>query len=577
MKLVVTSGRLSKRASRNLMVAIFFCALLAAWLAGCQGEPSPTQISPTATSLGELSATALPEIGETALFPALTPAISATDLPGEATPILEDTPYPSSDATLPSGSISPYPGVEAAPLAPSPYPGVQSTPTNPAYPVVQTTQFSSISTDTAYPQPLVSPSADIESLPTSDTKTPETAIAPDQTQTAERVIVPLGTPPAYGGTVTIWHSWSSSEAAALMQVVAAFQKSYPEVRFDLLVLPESDLLTRYEVESYNGGGPSLLIGPSDWTAYLIDRQLVENLTPYVSSVFSRTIFPAALGTGQYRDQLACLPLNLSGVLLYRNKQIIPEPADSLDELLAQATSATRAGKVGAYLDRGFSFSFAHLYGLGGRLVDDNGAPAFQEQDYRFSLAWIDLLRSFEQPGAYAFNDEKDTSLFKQNRAGYLIDGSWNLNTLANAIGAENLAIDPFPSIPQGYLSGYVKAESLYLNINTARISSADHLATLRFMGYLMTAPVQEYLAELGYIPSLLTARSADPLLLQAHAALARSTAYPPVLFSRDGAVLFIYQDTLNAALLDILYNAATPRPALERAFQDITQRLEALK
>ncbi len=207
----------------------------------------------------------------------------------------------------------------------------------------------------------------------------------------ERVSQPLGTAPVHGGTVTIWHAWSSERAEALLQIVAAFQKSFPDVRFDVLTLPETELRARYDAEVYNGGGPSLLIGPSDWTAYLVDRQLVEDLNPYISPAFRNSIFPAALGTGSYKDQLACLPLNLSGVLLYRNAQILPTPAVTMDELLTQAEAATRAGKVGAYLERGFEFSFAHLYGLGGQLLDENGAPVFQEQDYRYSLAWVELL------------------------------------------------------------------------------------------------------------------------------------------------------------------------------------------
>ena len=179
--------------------------------------------------------------------------------------------------------------------------------------------------------------------------------------------------------------------------------------------------------------------------------------------------------------------------------------------------------------------------------------------------------------ATTLNDELDTSLFKQNRAGYLIDSSWNLAALANAIGKQNLAVDAWPALPGGYLSGYVKAESLYLNVNTAGDSTENHLVTLQFMGYLMTVPVQEFLAEQGFIPSMPAAQPRDPLLAQAHAAFARGTAYPAVLLSKDGALRLIYQDILDAALVDVFKNGVAPRVALENALQDIEQRLEELK
>ncbi len=159
----------------------------------------------------------------------------------------------------------------------------------------------------------------------------------------------------------------------------------------------------------------------------------------------------------------------------------------------------------------------------------------------------------------------------------MIDGSWNLNALANAIGVQNLAVDPWPTTAQGQLSGYVKAECLYLNINTAELLPEDHLATLRFMGYLMTTPVQVYLAEQGLIPSLQAAEPRDPLLAQAYAALSGGTAYPAVLLSKEGALRPIYQDTLDAALVDIFERGVDPRTALEKALQSIQQRLQELK
>jgi ABC-type glycerol-3-phosphate transport system substrate-binding protein len=529
---------------------LLLCILLAACLFACQDQP-PAAL-PSATPTIPASPTTVPT--KPPMFPELTPTTSA--YPGLVEP-----------------ASTAYPGIEPLVVTEPAYPGVQPPDVNPAYPPVQATIVTQPPFATAYPQPLVTEPA----LSTPIVQIPALQPTPARTIVSAQVIVPLGTPPPYGGTVTLWHAWDPAQSAALMQVVAGFQKTYPDVRFDILVLPQADLLTRYDVEAYNGGGPSLLIGPSDWTAYLVDRALVEDLTPYVSEPFRQTIYPAALQTGLYQGQLACLPLNLSGALLYRNTLLLPEPADTVAEMLAQAEAATRAGSVGAYLERGFAFSFAHLYGLGGSLLDEQGAPAFQVEDYRYSLAWVELLQSFARPGAYAFNDEKDTSYFTQGRVGYLVDGSWNLPRLRAAVGAERLAIDPWPSLPGGSLSGYVKAESLYLNINTAANSELDHLATLRFMGFLMTVPVQEYLAAQGQIPSLVNAAPQDALLKQAHAAMAGGTAYPASLLGKDGAVRMIYQDTLDAALRDIFENGTPPRQALEKALADIQQRLEALK
>jgi ABC-type glycerol-3-phosphate transport system substrate-binding protein len=211
------------------------------------------------------------------------------------------------------------------------------------------------------------------------------------------------------------------------------------------------------------------------------------------------------------------------------------------------------------------------------LLDENGEPVFQNDNYRHSLAWVELLESFMRPGAASFNTEDDTDIFLQGRAGYIIDGSWNLNQLAEAIGSDNLAIDPWPTTAQGSLSGYVKSECIYLNVNTTALSPQDHLASLRFMGYLMTPQVQTYLAEVGLIPSARAAQPRLELQRQAMNAFLGGTAYPPALLSRDGALRPIYQDALNAALQDIFEEGAAPRSALENALQFIRQRLDELR
>jgi ABC-type glycerol-3-phosphate transport system substrate-binding protein len=165
----------------------------------------------------------------------------------------------------------------------------------------------------------------------------------------------------------------------------------------------------------------------------------------------------------------------------------------------------------------------------------------------------------------------------QGRAGYIVDGSWNLNALADAVGADNLVIDPWPMAQSGRLSGYVKAESIYLNVNTAELSADDHLASLHFMGYLMVPQVQTYLAEAGLIPSALAAQPRPVLRQQAMQALAGGTAYPAVLLSQDGALRPVYQDALNAALEAIFEQGVAPRSALENALQEINQRLDEIK
>ncbi len=62
------------------------------------------------------------------------------------------------------------------------------------------------------------------------------------------------------------------------------------------------------------------------------------------------------------------------------------------------------------------------------------------------------------------------------------------------------------------MSGWVESDSVFLNTNT---HDNDRFAALAFIGYLLDPNVQVRLAEVGHIPSVITAIPRDILLQQA--------------------------------------------------------------
>jgi arabinogalactan oligomer/maltooligosaccharide transport system substrate-binding protein len=367
------------------------------------------------------------------------------------------------------------------------------------------------------------------------------------------------------GSIVIWHSWDESEVNALWTVISAFQGMFPNIGFDLLYVPPDELKQQYEVAVARGSGPSVLLAPAEWGPDYYEKELVVDFTPYVNPDFLATLNPAGLASGQYQGALISIPYALRGVVLYRNTAIIPQPAATFDELISLAQAATHDGAVGAVLERSLFYSAAHLNGLGGQMMDASGNPAFNNL---LGLGWVGLLRSFEQAGVAVFNSNRDVQLFKQGKAGFIIDTSWNRGTLAAAIGAENLAIDPWPTFGNGHLSGFVQADSVYLNPNLAGDS---HTAALQFIGYLLAPEVQAVLAEVGHVPSGKTVSVRDPLVQQAMTALAGGTAYP-LLPEADA-----YWVPLEAALLDIFERGVDPATALQQAYDAVNTRLAEIR
>ncbi len=365
------------------------------------------------------------------------------------------------------------------------------------------------------------------------------------------------------GTVTLWHALKEGEIEGLNAAISAFQAKYPGVQFEVLFVPFDDLRGKFETAAATGGGPSMLIGAADWGPALYDAELTADLTPSMSAAFLSGINQAALASAQYKDAIVGLPLGLKGVVMYRNTSIVPEAAADFEDLIAKAQAATQGDVVGADLERGFFFAAAHLNALGGQLMTPEGDPAFNDEN---GVAWLTMLNRFSEAGPAEYYTDNDVNLFKAGKAGIIIDGTWNLSGLAEAIGEDNLAIDPWP---QG-MSGYVQNDNIYLSANA---EGNDKEATLAFMKFLLSPDAQKMMAEnnSGFIPAALGVEVPDRLRQEAVAAFEGGTAFPVI--PEMGA----YWGPMDTALKSVFDEGADPAEALQTAFDSITAAIADIR
>lgn len=356
------------------------------------------------------------------------------------------------------------------------------------------------------------------------------------------------------GNITLWHAWKETEIPALTKVIEAFQAKYPDVTFDVLYVPFDDLRGKFETATATGGGPTVLIGASDWGPALYDAELVADVSDMATEKFLDTINAAALGAVRYKDALIGLPQTIKGVVMFRNETIIADAPATFEDLVAAAKAATQGDVVGADLEYGFFFSAAHLNGVGGMLMDDKGDPMFNDAK---GVEWLNLLNSFKEAGPTEYYTDNDVNLFKAGKAGIVIDGSWNMTGLAEAIGADNLVIDPWPKT----LSGYVQTENIYLGANAA---GDDQTAAWKFMEFFLSTEAQAILTEAGHIPATSGVEVSDPLLAQAAAAFDGGTAFPVI--PEMGA----YWGPMDTALKSVFDEGADPAAVLQTAFDTIT-------
>lgn len=368
---------------------------------------------------------------------------------------------------------------------------------------------------------------------------------------------PAAEEPAEPVTLTLWHSLKDTETAGLTEIISAYTAEHPNVTIELLFTPFDDLRNKFETAAATGEGPDLLIGADDWGPAMYDAQLVADL----SDVPTDGVNEAALSVGQYNGAQVMLPYVLKGVVLYRNTAIQPEPASSWDDLVAKAEAATSGDTFGALIEVGSFFSYGHLYGLGGALMNADGTPAFNTAE---GIEWLELQKTaVNDLGADAWYTDNDVALFKEGKAGWIVDGSWNLGDIAASLG-DNLAIDPWPA----GMSGFVQTGAVFLSYN-AEGAVAD--AGKDFIGYLLTEDAQTafYNADGAFIPSNVNVAVDDPLRLQALEAFDGGVGW--IVAPAMGA----YWGPMETAQRSVISDGADPATALATAEEAVNTALAA--
>lgn len=250
------------------------------------------------------------------------------------------------------------------------------------------------------------------------------------------------------GTLTLWHSWTGAEADTLNNdLLPAWQAAYPNVKIEVLAVPFDQLRNKYQTEAATGGGPDLLIGPHDWVGDLAISDLIQPIDPYIDPALLESYVPSTVEAMTLDGQTYGLPERFDTVALYYNTSLVPEPPTTTAEMdeIAAAVTAANPDIYGMAHRSGFYHSAAFLFGFGAQLFDADNMSALDSPETVAFLNW--LKATSEKPGYFMQNDDAGiNSLFQTGKAAMVIQGPWALADFQNALGAENVAVVPIPTI-----------------------------------------------------------------------------------------------------------------------------------
>jgi len=273
----------------------------------------------------------------------------------------------------------------------------------------------------------------------------------------------------------------------------------------------------------------------------------------------------AIKSVEYHEQIIGIPYSINGVILLRNKDIIQQPSDSFEGLISEANQATAGEQIGAYLDRSFFFGGGHLESIGGKLMDENGLPAFNDEK---GIEWVNLLLSFDQAGPTDFLTNTDIDLFRNGKVGWIIEGSWSLQELYEHLGSKILDVDIWPSYNSGSLSGYVRSENAYMN---ARLTGNQKYTAWKFIEHMVSPISQTVIAEVWKIPASssvdVSALTNGKIITKVMKSMEIGTPFPP------SPLFEIYSSILDSELKQIYSGTTSPKEGLQSATENIKTEL----
>jgi len=356
--------------------------------------------------------------------------------------------------------------------------------------------------------------------------------------------------------ITLWHSWKDLEIESLNEVLAGFNAMYPDVTIETLFIPHEDIQNKATTELGAGEGPDILIDASDRGPSYLEANLIYDMSDLISPEVVDGLVDSAVDAVTYDGVLVGLPQTLKGVVMFRNKALMADPPASLDDIIDAGDAS---------LERGYFFAMAHLSeACGGMIANADGTAAFNTPE---GVCWLELIDSF--PGvAGEYNNDNDVDTFKQGMTSVIIDGTWNASGLADAIGPENLAIDPWPTTESGALSGVVQTESIYIGANTFDDKLA---ASAAFVEYFLSPEAQAILAnpdKAGHIPAVDGLQVEGDIQAQALAAFQSGGVAQP----RHGGCYWANMDT---ALQAYFGGSSSAEDALAEAAETINSAVEA--
>jgi arabinogalactan oligomer/maltooligosaccharide transport system substrate-binding protein len=241
----------------------------------------------------------------------------------------------------------------------------------------------------------------------------------------------------------------------------------------------------------------MFIAPNDSLGFQAREGLLADLSAYEGRLTSIAV--TAVEGSKVDGKLYEIPESLKNVAIYYNKDTIPTPPATIDDLMALLAAdkkiALFEGTNGLYHNFGWWAAF------GGELMDDTGKCIADAGGVADAMKFLVDLKG---AGATLTPDyDVMANGFKDGTYDLIIDGPWALGGYRDAVA--NLGVAPMPTGPNGPAKPLLGVDGFYINASSPNIELAAEFALA-----MTTAESQRVWTDVGgHVPSDSTVQVAD--------------------------------------------------------------------
>src|SRR6478735_1496817 len=372
--------------------------------------------------------------------------------------------------------------------------------------------------------------------------------------------------------ITVWTD--IERKPALVPVAAQFTKD-TGVPVNIVTKDFATVDQDFITQVPTGKGPDVIVSPHDKLGAYVSAGVVAPLElGDVADGFAETAIQAMT----YDGKVYGVPYSIENVALVRNTDLVPNPATTYDEVIAngQAAGTEYPFLVGLSPEQGDPY---HLYPLqtsfGSQVFAQNADGSYDpsqlvlgDQAGDAFAAWL-ATQGAAGSGVINANIDGDKAkeFFLAGKSPYYLTGPWNVPAIKDA--GIKYAIDPLPSAGGQEAKPFIGVNGFFLSSK-----SKNALAATNFIvNYLSTEDAQMSLYEVGGRPPALTSAyekaAADDADVAAFGKIGQTGAPMPAI-PEMGAV---WSDWGNAELSIIKGEGGDPATLWQTAATNIQSKI----